>query len=201
MKFPLYDGHVSAKARRLIADGKLPDALSEYQRLAGMGSNLAKCVLAYLSLRDLPGLPQNVDAAKAFANAALGSEPGYANYVLAYAAGYEKDATASVRLMYESYKAGFMPAASALGLILGQGYGVSKDFSKAESFFLRAIFMGHIPAPMLLCRFYTLGKRGVFKRILGILFFPIVGLYAGITSQYLIFSVHSFRHFQAPMFR
>jgi hypothetical protein len=116
---------------------------------------------------------------------------------------YEKDATTGVRLMYQSYKAAFIPATSALGLILGQGYGVSKDFKKAEQFFLRALAMGHIPAPMLLCRFYTLGKRGVFKQIVGILFFTIAGLYAGIMTRFFIFPVYSFRHFRSnvpPMF-
>ena len=203
MNFPLYDGHVSAKARQLIADGKLSDALAEFHQLASMGSNLARCVLAYLSLRDLPGAPRNIETAKSLASAALGAEPGYANYVLAYAATYEKDATNSARLMYLSYKAGFIPAASAVGLLLGQGYGVSKDYKKAEGYFLRAIALRHIPAPMLLCRFYTLGRRGLLKQIVGILLFPIFFLYAGIMTRFLIFSVYSFRHFRStvvPMF-
>src|SRR5271168_3624423 len=79
MNFPLYDGGVSEKARRSIAAGKLSEALAEYHRLASMGSALAKCVLAYLSLRNLPGAPRNVEMAKEFANAALSREPGYAN--------------------------------------------------------------------------------------------------------------------------
>lgn len=203
MNFPLYDGHVSARARQLIADGRLSEALAEFHQLASMGSNLAKCVLAYLSLLDLPGVPRNIETAKALASAALGAEPGYANYVLAYAATYEKDATNSARLMYRAYKAGFVPAASAVGLILGQGYGVAKDFKKAEQCFLHAIAMRHIPAPMLLCRFYTLGRRGALKQILGILLFPFAFLYAGIVTRFLIFSVYSFRHFRSnalPMF-
>jgi TPR repeat protein len=203
MNYPLYDGHVSKNARRLIADGRLDKALDEYRRLAELGSGLARCVLAYLSLRDLPGAPRSAHVAKALANAALSREPGYANYVLAYAASYEKDSAKSVELMYESYKAHFIPAASAIGLIFGQGYGVSKDPKKAEAFFLRAISLGHIPAPMLLCRFYMQGQRGVVKASLGLLLLPISFLYMWVCTRFLIFSIHSFRHFNLavpPMF-
>jgi TPR repeat protein len=203
MNFPLYDGNVSPNARQFIADGRLSEALAEYQRLASMGSNLAKCILAYLSLRDLPGLPRDMESAKSLANAALSGEPGYANYVLAYAATYEKASAASVRYMSLSYQAGFIPAASALGLIFSQGYGTAKDSLKAEQYFLRAIIMGHVPAPMLLCRFYTLGRRGFLKQIVGIMLFPIAFLYAGIATRFFMFSVHCFRHFRnrtPPMF-
>jgi hypothetical protein len=203
MNFPLYDGHVSEKARRLIADGKLDEALEEYRRLAELGSGLAKCVLAYLNLRDLPYAPRNVSAAKALANAALNSEPGYANYVLAYAAAFERNAAKSIDLMCESHKAKFIPAASALGLILGQGYGTSKHPKEAETFLLRAIFSHHIPAPMLLCRFYLRGDCGIAKWILGLFFYPFAFVYVWICTRFLIFSIYTFRHFNVsvpPMF-
>jgi len=203
MNFPLYDGNVSDKARRFIADGKLDKALAEYRRLAELGSGLAKCVLAYLNLRDLPHAPRNVEAAKILANAALSSEPGYANYVLSYAAYFEKNAAKAIDLMCESHKAKFIPAASALGLILGQGYGVSKHPKEAETFFLRAIVSGHIPAPMLLCRFYMRGDCGNAKRIVGLLLFPFSFLYVWISTRFLIFSIYTFRHFNVsvpPMF-
>lgn len=203
MNFPLYDGHVSDKARRLIAGGKLDEALEEYQRLAQLGSGIAKCVLAYLSLRDLPKAPRDLNAAKALANAALNSEPGYANYVLAYAAALENNAAKSIDLMCESYKANFLPAASALGLILGQGYGIAKHPKEAETFFLRAIIARHIPAPMLLCRFYLRGDCGTAKWSLGLLCFPFAFLYVWICSRFLIFSIYTFRQFSVsvpPMF-
>jgi TPR repeat protein len=203
MNFPLYDGGVSEKARRLIADGRLDEALEEYRRLAELGSGLAKCVLAYLNLRDLPRTPRDVTGAKILANAALNSEPGYANYVLAYVAAFEKNAPKAIDLMCKSHKAKFIPAASALGLILGQGYGTSKDPKKAETFLLRASFSRHIPAPMLLCRFYLRGDCGLAKWILGLLFFPFAFVYAWIGARFLIFSVYTFRHFNVsvpPMF-
>src|SRR5262249_2942193 len=109
--------------------------------------------------------------------AALNSEPGYANYVLAYVAAFNKDPGKSVRLMSQSYQAGFTPAASALGLILSQGYGVSKNAKQAETFFLRAAAGGHVPAPMLLCRFYMKGDCGIAKMILGSLLFPFMFAY------------------------
>jgi TPR repeat protein len=203
MNFPLYDGRVSEKARRLIADGRLGEALAEYRRLADLGSGLAKCVLAYLCLRDLPGAPRNVVAAKDLATAALGSEPGYANYILSYVAIYEENAAKAIDLMCESYKAHFIPAASAIGLILGQGYGVSKHPKEAEIFFTRAIFAGHLPAPLLLCRFYLQGQCGLAKQLLGLLLLPFSILYVWAPSRFAIFSIQAFRHFNAsvpPMF-
>lgn len=187
MNYPLYDCDVCEKARRLIAEGKLSEALAEYHRLAAMGSAPAKCVLAYLSLRNLPGAPRNVDAAKTLANAALSREPGYANYVLSYVAYYEKNAKKAIDLMIESYKAKFIPASSALGLILAQGWGVAKQPREAETFFLRAVFAGHIPATLILCHFYMRGNRGFAKRLLGIVLLPFAFLYVVITMRFLIF--------------
>jgi TPR repeat protein len=203
MNFPLYDGGVSEKARRSIAAGKLSEALAEYHRLASMGSALAKCVLAYLSLRNLPGAPRNVEMAKELANAALSREPGYANYVLSYVAYYEKDAKRAINLMAASYMAKFVPASTALALINAQGYGVSKHPLEAEIFFRRAIFAGHIPATFMLCRFYVRGERGLAKRLLGAVLLPFAYSYVWIATRFLIFSIRSFRHFNIdvpPMF-
>jgi TPR repeat protein len=195
MNFPLYDGSISRKARQFIADGYLDQALAEYRRLSDLGSGTAKCILAYLNLRDSPGTLRSVSAAKLLASAALISDPGYANYVLSYVAATEKNSAKAVRLMCESYKARFLPASTALGLILGQGYGVSKSPKRAEIFFWRAIKGGHIPAPMLLSRFYLRGDCGWLKRIAGLLAYPICYLYSGICTRYLIFSIYAFRHF------
>jgi TPR repeat protein len=203
MNFPLYDCGVSEKARQLIAAGKLSEALSEYHRLATMGSAPAKCVLAYLSLRNLPGAPRNVDAAKALANAALSREPGYANYVLSYVAALEKDAKGAINRMVDSYMAKFIPASTALALIHAQGYGIGKHPKEAEIFFLRAIFAGHIPAPYALCRFYMSGNRGFAKQILGAVLTPVGWLYLWIATRFMIFSIRTFRHFNLevpPMF-
>jgi TPR repeat protein len=203
MNSPLYDGGVSQTARQLIAAGKLTEALAEYHRLAATGSALAKCVLAYLSLRNLPGAPRNVDAAKTFANAALSREPGYANYVLSYVAYYEKNAKKAIDLMIESYKAKFIPASSALGLILAQGWGVAKQPREAETFFLRGVLAGHIPATLLLCHFYKRGNRGFSMRVLGSVLLPFSFLYVGIMTRLFIFSIRTFRHINIdvpPMF-
>lgn len=203
MNFPLYDGDVSERARRLIAAGRLSEALAEYHRLAAAGSALANCILAYLSLRNLPGAPRNVDAAKAFANSAVRREPGYANYVLSYVAYYEKDAKKAINLMVESYLAKFIPASSALGLILAQGYGVAKHPREAEIFFLRAVSAGHIPATLMLCHFYLRGNRGFALRLLGAALLPFAFLYVSIITRFFIFSIRTFRHFNSdvpPMF-
>jgi hypothetical protein len=203
MNYPLYDCSVSESARRSIAAGNLSEALAEYHRLAAAGSARAKCVLAYLSLRNLPGAPRNVETAKAFANAALSREPGYANYVLSYVAGFEKRPKDAINRMVDSYKSDFIPAASALGLIMSQGYGGTKHPEEAETFFLRAISAGHIPAPLLLCRFYMRGSRGFAKWVLGAVLFPLAFLYVWIATRFWIFSIRTFRHFNVevpPMF-
>jgi TPR repeat protein len=203
MNFPLYDGGVSQEARRLIADGRLAAALEEYQRLAATGSAIAKCVLAYLHLRDLPGAPHNVEASKVLATAALSMEPGYANFILSYAALFENDAKKVIDLMAASYRANFVPAASALGLIFAAGYGVAKHPKEAETFFLRAIRSGHIPSTVVLCRFYKQGQRGFLKSIVGHLLFPFAWLYVWITTRFMIFSIRTFRHLSVsapPMF-
>jgi TPR repeat protein len=203
MNFPLYDGGVSQKARRLIADGRLAAALEEYQRLAATGSAIAKCVLAYLHLRDLPGAPHNAEASKVLAAAALSREPGYANFVLSYAAHLDNDPKKAIELMAASYRANFVPAASALALIFAAGYGVAKHPKEAETFFLRGIKSGHIPSTLLLCRFYRRGERGFVKGVLGHLLFPFAWLYVWITTRFMIFSIRAFRHFNVevpPMF-
>jgi len=203
MNFPLYDGGVSQEARRLIADGRLAAALEEYQRLAATGSAMAKCILAYLHLRDLPGAPHDVEASKVLASAALSREPGYANYILSYAAHFENDPKKAIDLMAASYRAHFVPAASALALIFAAGYGVAKHPKEAETFFLRGIKSGHIPSTLLLCRFYRRGERGFAKGIFGQLLFPFAWLYVWITTRFMIFSIRAFQHFNVkvpPMF-
>jgi TPR repeat protein len=199
MNYPLYDCSVSESARRSIASGRLSEALAEYHRLAAAGSARANCVLAYLSLRNLPGAPRNVKTAKAFANAALSREPGYANYVLSYAAVFEKRPKDAINRMVDSYRSNFIPAASALGLIMGQGYGVTRHPKEAETFFLRAISAGHIPAPLLLCRFYMRGSRGVAKQALGAVLLPFAFLYVWIATRFMIFSIRTFRHFNVEV--
>ena len=142
-------------------------------------------------------------SAKAFATAALSREPGYANYVLSYVAYYEKDARGAINRMVDSYKARFIPASTALALMNSQGWGIAKHPKDAESFFLRAISAGHIPATLMLCHFYMRGNRGFARRLLGTVLFPFAFLCVWITTRFLIFSVRTFRHFNIdspPMF-
>jgi hypothetical protein len=203
MNYPLYDGAVSEKARCLIAEGRLAAALEEYQRLAATGSAIAKCVLAYLHLRDLPGAPHDVEASTVLATAALSREPGYANYILSYAAHFENDPKKAIDRMAASYRAHFVPAACALGLIFAAGYGVAKHPKQAESLYLRGIKTGHIPSTLQLCRFYRRGECGFIKAILGQLLFPPAWLYVWITARFMIFSILQFQHFNIgapPMF-
>jgi hypothetical protein len=103
-----------------------------------------------------------VEASKILATAALSREPGYANYVLSYAAHFDNDPKNAIDRMAASYRAHFVPAASALELIFAAGYGVAKHPKEAEIFFLRGIKSGHIPSTLMLCRFYTSSPRAAF---------------------------------------
>jgi TPR repeat protein len=139
----------------------------------------------------------------AFANAALSPEPGYANYVVSYAASYEKDAKRAINRMVDSHKAKFIPASTVLALINAQGWGIAKHPKEAEIFFLRAISSGHIPATWMLCLFYMRGNRGFAKRSLGAVLSPFAWLYVWLASRFMIFSIRTFRHFNIevpPMF-
>jgi len=203
MNYPLYDGDVSEKARQSIASGNLIVALDEYRRLADLGSGRARCILAYLYLRDVPSMPRDLSASRKLADSAIPSEPGYAKYVLSIAALYAKEWDRSVKLMQESDVAEFPPAASAMGLIFRQGVTVPQNPALAEKMFLRAIALGHIPAEVLMCRLYMDGSRGFAKRAVGWIAFPFLWLRLWVLTRFLIFSIRTFRHFnitQPPMF-
>jgi hypothetical protein len=203
MNYPLYDGEVSAAARELIAQGRLDAAIAEYRRLADLGSGRARCVLAYLHLRDLPGRPRDVDIAKKLATSALTSEPGYANYVLATSAMIEGDSSHCAPIMAESCKARFPPAFAAMAQIFNQGYGVKRDPKYAETLFLRAIEFKYIPAEFMICKLYSTGDLGPIKHLFGRIALPFAWVRLWFLTRFMIFSVRTFRHFNVikpPMF-
>ena len=113
------------------------------------------------------------------------------------------DAKKAIDRMAASYRAHFVPAAGALGLIFAAGYGVAKHPKEAETLFLRGIKSGHIPSTLMLCRFYTRGERGFVKTILGNVLFSLAWLYVWISARFMIFSIRQFQHFHLsalPMF-
>jgi TPR repeat protein len=66
LNLPLYDGDCSPAARECLARGDLNGAVAEWQRIAGLGSGTARCILAYLHLMGTPSIPQDLEAAKYF---------------------------------------------------------------------------------------------------------------------------------------
>ena len=114
LNFPLYDGNCSPTARRLLEVGDVDGAITEWQRLADLGSGRARCVLALVLLAGTPSREPDVEEARRLASSALSGEKGYANYVLGCIALKEKEASRSLHFLGESYKTGFLPAATVL---------------------------------------------------------------------------------------
>ncbi|MFO1466948.1 MAG: hypothetical protein U1F35_11040 [Steroidobacteraceae bacterium] len=203
LNYPIYDGNVSPQARILLSEGKVNAAIAEYRRLASLGSAMARCVLAYLELRGLPNTDVNLAEAKRLASEALGSEPGFANYILANVAMEERDFSKLLRLMYQSSVGGFVPAYAALAMLFNQGVTVPPDPAFAEKMFKRAIGQGHVPSSYLLYRLYQTGRLGTWKKVMGALMVPFSWIFLWLRTRTDLFSVKVFRHFSRrdpPMF-
>jgi TPR repeat protein len=115
----------------------------------------------------------------------------------------EGNSLRSAQIMAESCKAQFPPAFAALAQIFNQGYGVKKDPKYAETLFLRATSLGHVPALFMLCKLYAIGDLGPMKQLFGRIALPLAWLRLWILTRFMIFSVRTFRHFNIttpPMF-
>jgi TPR repeat protein len=196
LNYPLFDGAVSTKARLLLASGKSAAALQEYQRLAELGSGKARCIIAYAHLLGTPLTPRDFGHARKFALAALSSEPGFSNFILACIHVAEGQVNSCIKYCGMSAQSGFLPAVSMGAQIFSERYfSAERDLQLAESRLILAVKKGHVPAILFLARFYLRGTRGFRKRLLGALLIPI-----GIVAFYLIcrfgiFSIHAFSYY------
>jgi hypothetical protein len=118
LNYPLYDGDCSPAAREYLAAGNVEGAISEWQRLADLGSGRTRCVLAYLRFRGTPSTLADVMQAKRIALSAVAGERGYANYLLGCFALSELQMGAAVKYFIDSHKAGFTPAQTAMASLL-----------------------------------------------------------------------------------
>jgi hypothetical protein len=195
LNFPLYDGDCSPVARELLAAGDVDGAIAEWRRLADLGSGRARCVLAYIALKGAPGAAPDVEEARRLALSALSGERGYANYVLACIALKEGHASDVVKLLGESIKAGFIPAATYLAaLSVKGGHPTAKTRSGAEAFLRKAAKAGHHPARGMLAFLYLRGRFGFAKRILGLVLLMPAIIRWSLAAKYRVFSIGSFQH-------
>jgi hypothetical protein len=199
LNFPLYDGDCSPAAREFLAVGNIDAAIKEWRRLADLGSGRARCVLAYLALKGTQSAPPDLEEARRLATSALSGERGYANYVLACIALKEKQVTSVVQFLGESYKAGFVPAASLLGSLTLESRQLSaKAKSGGVSLLRKASAAGHRPAQVILCRSYLRGRVGFAQRFLGVCLFPFAMTRLMLSLKYRVFSVNSFYYSSGP---
>jgi TPR repeat protein len=193
LNFPLYDGECSPAARELLAVGNIAGAIAEWRRLADLGSGRARCVLAYLALKGTQSMPPDLEEARRLATSALSGERGYANYVLGCIALNEKQVASVAQYLGESYRAGFMPAATLLASLTLESRQLSeKAKSGAVNLLQLASAAGHRPAQVILCRSYLRGRVGLAKRFLGMCLFPFAMTRLVLSLKYRAFSVNSF---------
>jgi hypothetical protein len=192
---PLYDGGCSQKARALLADGNVANAIDEWRRLADLGSGDARCVLAYIHFRGAPTIVPDLHEARRLANAAAATSRGYANYLLGCFALSERDVNRAASYFKVSYEANFVPVLTALAWIRFRHNTLTgKSQKSAERLALLAVDAGHLPARAVLARIYLSGQLGLLRRSYGALVFPwaLIGNFIGARRN--IFSVHCFHY-------
>jgi hypothetical protein len=196
LKLPLYDGDCCPAARDCLAAGNVEGAITEWRRLADLGSGRARCVLAYLHLVGAPSIPVNLEEARRIASSAIAGDRGYANYVLGCIALKEHQGKTAVDYFSESHKAGFYPALSMMASMLAQGAGSSENRNEtAAKMFLRASAAGHVPARLLWVRLALSGRLGFAQRVMGVLLSPLAFLRYAVGLRHHIFSIHYFQYF------
>ena len=179
----------------MLAHGDVDAAMQEYDRLAKLGSGIARCIVAYAYLVGSSLTPRDPDAAKRIALSAASSEPGYSNYILGFVALAEGSYASSFAHFIASRKVGFLPAYSASALLHSNLYSAAeRDRKLSEKLFIRAIRVGHVHAYMLLAVFYLKGNRGLIKRIAGIVLYPIALIAFYFAWRFSIFSMSTFTY-------
>jgi TPR repeat protein len=193
LNYPLYDGNVSPTARLSLASGKLDAAFREYERLAELGSGKARCILAYAYLLGSRLTPRDLSTARKIALTAVSSEPGFSNFILACVELEGGEVDSSLKLFFLSGKSGFLPALSAGAKLFSNRYcSAERDLANAETALVRAIRRGHIPAISYLSVFYVKTRRGLLKRLIGIIIWPIGVAAFYLAWRFCIFSAHTF---------
>jgi hypothetical protein len=197
LNYPLYDAECCPTAREFLALGNISGAIAEWQRLAGLGSGSARCVLAYLHLVGAPTIPVDLEEARRIALSAVRGARGYANYLLGCIALREKQPAEAGKYLVESIKAGFMPAATLLASL--SLLGASPDAKrKALDLLRKSAASGHCPARLRLAGVYLSGQLGLTKRVVGLALLVPAFVRLWLAIKYQTFSIHCFQAMSTP---
>jgi hypothetical protein len=183
----------------MLAAGDLAGAISEWRRLADLGSGSARCILSYLHLMGAPSIPVDLDEAKRLASSAIAGDRGYANYLLGCIALKLKDPSNAAKALIKSHKAKFRPALTLLASLLSASADVGQK-RKAAAMFHRAAAAGHLPARLLLVRLYLSGQLGFLRQLFGLGLLPIAFIWYSMGLRHHIFSINYFQYFSDPRF-
>jgi TPR repeat protein len=201
---PLFDGGCSQKARELLADGNIEDAIKEWSRLADLGSGNARCVLAYIHFRGAPTIAPDLHKAKALAVGATSTSRGYANYLLGCFALAEGSIAHAMNYLKISREEQFVPSLTLLAWVRFRYNAIAgKNQQNAEKLAMLAIKAGNVPARALLARIQCSGKLGLIKRFQGIVSMPFYILLGFLSTRSNVFSINCFHYsptFKLPLF-
>jgi hypothetical protein len=191
--WPLYDADCSPAARELLTMGDVAGAISEWRRLADLGSSRARCVLAFLYLFGAPSIASDLDEARRLALSALTGARGYANFVLGCVEMQRRQITEAVKCFAESHKAGFVPATTVLASLLLTGADANAERKMNAANMLRsAMAAGDLPARLTLYRAYASGRLGLSWRLPGVVLGVIALVRYAFAVRYHIFSMSTF---------
>jgi hypothetical protein len=195
LNFPIYGGDCSPVAMALLAAGDVNGAIEEWRRLSSLGSCRARCVLALLSIVGAPSIEPNLEEPRHLALSAISGERGYANYLLGCIELQEKRLGSALPYLEESRKAGFVPATTLMAAQVLRAKNTAAETNRNAVIMLRsAISKGHVPAKILLARFYLSGRLGSYKRLVGAVLLPQALVSYAFFAKYRVFSMRSF-HF------
>jgi hypothetical protein len=196
LNFPIYGGDCSPAAIASLAAGDINGAIEEWRRLSSLGSCRARCVLAFISIVGAPSIEPNLEEARRLSLSAISGERGYANYLLGCIELKEKRLVNALPYLEESRKAGFVPATTLMAAQLLRVKNAAVETNRNAVIMLRsAVAKGHVPAKILLSRFYLSGRLGFYKRLVGAVLLPQALVSYGFFAKYHVFSVRSFHYF------
>jgi hypothetical protein len=138
----------------------------------------------------------NLEEARRLSLSAISGERGYANYLLGCIELKEKQLVNALPYLEESRKAGFVPATTLMAAQLLRVKNAAVETNRNAVIMLRsAVAKGHVPAKILLSRFYLSGRLGFYKRLVGAVLLPQALVNYGFSAKYRVFSVCSFHYF------
>jgi TPR repeat protein len=195
LNYPVYGADCSPAATELLASGNVEEAIVEWRRVAALGSCRARCVLALMLILGAPSIEPDLEEARRLSLSAVAGERGYANYLLGCLELKEKKLGSALPYLEESRTAGFVPATTLMAsLLLRVKNATSESNQNAVTMLRSACAKGHVPAEIMLSRFYLSGRLGAYKRLLGIVLLPRALLKYALAAKYRVFSMQSFHY-------